>query len=156
MAQAKVELRRAELQLTQLREVVDLQYEQALGEKERIRATIAARQRTVEQAQRVYDLTVLRYEQGLATQLEVSDSRLALLQARTNLAQALADFYISDAGVTGATPGSGNVAPAIQPRMPGTGAVNQPPNPIRFFQIASPLGSPNDARRLDDPQARQQ
>jgi outer membrane protein TolC len=51
----------------------------------------------VDQAQRVYDLTVLRYEQGLASQLEISDARLSLLQARTNLAQAVSDFQIADA-----------------------------------------------------------
>ena len=69
-------------------------------EVERARASIQARERTVQQAQRVYDLTVLRYEQGLASQLEVSDSRLALLQARTNLAQATADYHIANARVT--------------------------------------------------------
>lgn len=99
LEQAQIELRRSELQLAQLREAVQLQYEQARGEKQRAAATIAARQRTVEQAQRVYDLTVLRYEQGLATQLEVTDARLALLQSRTNLAQALADFYSADASI---------------------------------------------------------
>lgn len=99
VGQARVQLRQAELQATQLRESVQLQYEQAIGERERARATIAARQRTVEQAQRVYDLTVLRYEQGQATQLEISDARLALLQARTNLAQALSDFYVANAAV---------------------------------------------------------
>jgi tetratricopeptide (TPR) repeat protein len=40
-----------------------------------------------------------RYQQGLATLLEVSQSRLELLQARTNLAQAVSDFLIADAGV---------------------------------------------------------
>jgi outer membrane protein TolC len=45
----------------------------------------------------VYDLTVLRYEQGLASQLEVSEARLSLFQARTNLAQAVSDFQIADA-----------------------------------------------------------
>ena len=99
MQVAQIELRQEELRLAQLREAVQLQYEQARGEKERAAATIAARQRTVEQAQRVHDLTVLRYEQGLATQLEVSDARLALLQSRTNLAQALADFYTADAEI---------------------------------------------------------
>ena len=97
---ARIELERERLRVAQLREAVQLQYEQALGERERAAATIAARQRTVQQAQRVYDLTVLRYERGLATQLEVADARLALLQARTNLAQAIADFYMADAGVT--------------------------------------------------------
>jgi outer membrane protein TolC len=99
VGQAQVQLRQAELQLAQLREAIRLEYEQARGERERARATIAARQRTVEQAQRVYDLTVLRFEQGQATQLEVSDARLALLQARSNLAQALTDFYIATASV---------------------------------------------------------
>lgn len=97
---AQIELARERLRVAQLRESVQLQYEQALGERERAAATIAARRRTVDQAQRVYELTVLRYERGLATQLEVADARLALLQARTNLAQAIADFYIADAGVS--------------------------------------------------------
>jgi outer membrane protein len=96
---AEVQLRQAQLQLEQLREAVALEIQQARGERERARATIAAGQRNVEQAQRVYDLTVLRYEQGQATLIEISDARLALLQARTNLAQALADFHIASAAV---------------------------------------------------------
>ena len=112
---AQIELRQEELRLAQLREAVQLQYEQARGEKERAAATIAARQRTVEQAQRVHDLTVLRYEQGLATQLEVSDARLALLQSRTNLAQALADFYTADAEILRAQ-GLGTVTEGRAPR----------------------------------------
>jgi outer membrane protein TolC len=96
---AEVALRQAQLQVAQLREAASLEYHQARGERERARATIAAGQRTVEQAQRVYDLTVLRYEQGQATLLEISDARLALLQARTNLAQSLADFHIATAAV---------------------------------------------------------
>lgn len=103
LAQARVELDRSRLQLAQLRESVQLQYEQARGERERAREAISARETTVTQAQRVYDLTVLRYEQGLATQLEVSQARLELLQARTNLAQAVTDFHIADAGLERAT-----------------------------------------------------
>ncbi len=94
---AQVELQQSQLQLSQLREAVQLEYERARGERERARSSIAARRRTVDQAQRVYDLTVLRYERGLATQLESSDARLALLQARTNLAQAVSDYYVADA-----------------------------------------------------------
>jgi outer membrane protein TolC len=104
--QARITLDQERLRLEQLRESVQLEYEQARGERQRAAATISARQRTVDQAQRVYDLTVLRYEQGLATQLEVSDARLALLQARTNLAQAISDFRIADAALTRALGGS--------------------------------------------------
>lgn len=104
--QAQTQLSNAQLQLAQLREGVQIQYQQAIGERRRAQEAIAARQQTVTQAQRVYDLTVLRYERGLATQLEVSDARLALLQARTNLAQALSDFYVAEATVTRALGGS--------------------------------------------------
>ena len=104
--QAQVQLNNSRLQLAQLREGVQLQYQQAVGERRRAQEEIAARQQTVTQAQRVYDLTVLRYDRGLATQLEVSDARLALLQARTNLAQALSDFYVAEATVNRALGGS--------------------------------------------------
>lgn len=97
--QAEAELEQARLRAAQLRETVELQYEQAKGERERALAAISARERTVAQAERVYDLTELRYRRGLATQLEVSDARLALLQARTNLAQALSDYHVADAAL---------------------------------------------------------
>ncbi|HEX8359639.1 MAG TPA: TolC family protein [Longimicrobium sp.] len=109
LQQARIEADRARLQLEQLREGVQVQYEQSRGEAERARAAIAARQTTVQAAQRVYDLTVLRYQRGLATQLEVSQSRLELLQARSNLAQATADLRIATARVQRAT--AGTVAP---------------------------------------------
>ncbi|HET7275648.1 MAG TPA: TolC family protein [Longimicrobiaceae bacterium] len=140
---AQVELAQSRLQLAQLEESVRLQYEQARGEKERALAAIAARQRTVDVAQRVYDLTVLRYEQGVATQLEVSESRLALLQARTNLAQATADYYIADAGLTRsmaeANPDAMNAPPVTQPvrpqpvqqDIPGTSRRGSPVGSIR-------------------------
>lgn len=102
---ARVELDQAQIQLAQLEESVQLQYEQALGERERALEAIAARRTTVEAAQRVHDLTVLRYEQGQATQLEVSQARLELLNARTNLAQAITDYHIADAGLYRAVAG---------------------------------------------------
>jgi outer membrane protein TolC len=110
---AQVSLTQERLRLAQLRENVQLQYEQAIGERQRAAADLAARQRTVEQAQRVYDLTVLRYERGLATQLEVTDARLAALQARTNLAQAISAYYLADAGVARAL---GTPLPTTAPR----------------------------------------
>ncbi|HEX6693923.1 MAG TPA: TolC family protein [Longimicrobiales bacterium] len=97
---ARVNTMRDRLRLAQLREGVQLEWENARSERSRARVSIEARGLTVQQAQRVYDLTVLRYEQGLASQLEVTDARLALLQARTNLAQAVADYHIANARVT--------------------------------------------------------
>lgn len=115
LARARAQLESAKIQAAQLEAAVHLQYEQALGERERAGSAIAAREQTARIAQRVYDLTVLRYEQGVATQLEVSEARLAALQARTNLAQAVADFYIADAAVRRAL---GATSAAV---TPGTG-----------------------------------
>lgn len=126
--QARIELEQERLRLSQLRENLQLQYERALGEKQRAAADLAARQRTVEQAQRVHDLTVLRYQQGLATQLEVTDARLALLQSRTNLAQAISAFYLADAGVARAA-GTPAVAPTLR-TIPGAAAPAVTPSAV--------------------------
>ena len=130
LAQARIAVDQAQLELGQLREAVQLEYEQARGERERALASIAARQRTVEQATRVHDLTVLRYESGLATQLEVSEARLALLQARTNVAQAIADFHIADAGYLRAL-GLRGSAGGVRTGVPATTlpAMTQPVTP---------------------------
>lgn len=125
--QAQVELQQARLQVAQLRESVQMQYQQALGEKQRAREAITARQATVGVAQRVHDLTVLRYEQGLATQLEVNDARLALLQARTNLAQAITDYYVADAGLTRAGADADAGALPGRPEIPTAPAGGRPP-----------------------------
>ena len=128
LAEARIGVTQARLQASQLREAVQLETEQARGERERALASIAARQRTVEQAQRVHDLTVLRYESGLATQLEVSEARLALLQARTNVAQAIADYYIADAGFSRAVGLPGRTLSTATPTVP-TPAVTAPTTP---------------------------
>jgi outer membrane protein TolC len=107
LEQARVELEQAQLQLTQTRKLIEMEFEQARGERDRARLEIAARGRTVEQAERVHDLTALRYERGLATQLEVSEARLGLLQARTNQAQALMDYHTAEAKLARAVGKSG-------------------------------------------------
>ncbi len=99
LSQARIGLRQQEYRLSQLREAVQVQYQQAFGERARAATAITARQRTVDQAQRVYDLTVLRYDQGLATHLDVSEARLGLLMARSNYAQAVAQYHVADAGL---------------------------------------------------------
>ncbi len=114
---AQQSLEQSRLQLAQLQEITELRLQQAQAERERASAEISARQQTVSAAERVYNLTRLRYQQGLATQLEVSDARVALLQARVNLAQALTSFYAADAQlmVTG-----GAAAPTATSQAPQT------------------------------------
>lgn len=87
--QADAEVREAALQRTQAREGIRLELEAALGDFDAARAQIAARRATVGEARRALELAELRFANGLATQLEISSTRLLLEQARVNEAQAL-------------------------------------------------------------------
>lgn len=52
---------------------------------------------TVTQARRAYDIAELRYREGISTQLELADSRLALESAELNRAQAARDVQVARA-----------------------------------------------------------
>ena len=92
---AEWEKRQAEWQLAQVQEGVALEVERFRGELERASALLAARAETARSAARVYELTVLSFRQGVATNLQVTDARTALRQARANEAQAVHDYYIA-------------------------------------------------------------
>lgn len=146
LAEARIGVTQARLEASQLREVVQLETEQARGERQRALASIAARQRTVEQAQRVHDLTVLRYESGLATQLEVSEARLALLQARTNVAQAIADYYVADASFSRAVGLPSRAAAAAAAAGTPAPAVTTPVTPSAVPPTTPPSTPPGGSR----------
>lgn len=92
---ARAQVDEARLQRDQLVEGVRIDYESAIAELERARTQIAAAGRTVDQARRVYELTELRFEEGLATQLDISDARLGLQEARLNEVQAYHGAYVA-------------------------------------------------------------
>jgi outer membrane protein TolC len=52
---------------------------------------------TIEQAERAYAIAELRNREGLSTQLELADARLALEIARANRAQAGRDVQVARA-----------------------------------------------------------
>lgn len=87
--QATAELEEASLQRSMARQGFELELEAALGDFEAARAQISARRATVGEARRALELAELRFANGLATQLELSATRLLLEQARLNEAQAL-------------------------------------------------------------------
>jgi outer membrane protein TolC len=97
--QAQAELMRAETQLQQTRESVSIEVEQARSELLRARALVVARRQTVTQAGRAHELASVRFANGIAPSLEVSDARLALQQARVNEAQATRDYLLAISGL---------------------------------------------------------
>ena len=97
--QAEAELARSEAQLAQTRESVAIEIEQARAEIVRAQALVAARHVTVGQAERAHHLASVRYANGIATALEVSDARLALQAASVNEAQATRDYLLAIAAL---------------------------------------------------------
>ena len=93
--QARAGLSRAQAQRDQVYRQVDLQVAQAKAEMERARALLAARHQTVRQGQRAQHLAGVRYTNGMATQLDVSDARVAALQAEVNEVQATRDYFVA-------------------------------------------------------------
>ena len=93
--QARADLARAEAQRDQMYRQVDLQVAQARAEVDRARALLAARHQTVRQGQRAQHLASVRYTNGMATQLDVSDARVAALQAEVNEVQATRDYFVA-------------------------------------------------------------
>ncbi|RPJ60531.1 MAG: TolC family protein [Acidobacteria bacterium] len=92
-AQAGVDEARARLHA--IRDDSELDTRVAVEQLRAARATWDASAGTVEQAQRAYEIAEVRYREGISTQLELSDSRLLLEQARVNRAQAARDLQVA-------------------------------------------------------------
>jgi len=98
-ASAKADLSDAEARLAQARELAALQRATAIQDLESARAAWEATAGTIAQATRAYQIAELRFREGLSTQLELSDSRLALQSAQANRAQAARDLQLARARV---------------------------------------------------------
>jgi outer membrane protein TolC len=96
---ARADLTEAEARLKQAREQASLQRATALQDLEAARAAWDATAGTIAQARRAYEIAELRFREGLSTQLELSDSRLALQSAQANRAQAARDLQLTRARV---------------------------------------------------------
>jgi outer membrane protein TolC len=94
---AQAQERIARLQLAQQREAVAVERARARAEFTRAEASYEAQQQNVGEADEAFRIASLRFERGLATQLEVSDAQLLLLTARTNAARATIDYYLAAA-----------------------------------------------------------
>ncbi len=104
--EAESEYRTAVYEERQLRKAITMQAEAALSELEGARAQIAARRATVQEAERALELAELRYENGLARLIELSNARLLLQQARVNEVEARVTYLSALAAVDYATGGA--------------------------------------------------
>ena len=93
--QARAAVLRAQAQRDSLERQVELDVAQAKAEVAHTRALLVARRETVRRSQRAHYLAGVRYTNGMATQLEVSDARVAAQQAAVNEVQATRDYFVA-------------------------------------------------------------
>ncbi|MGH9426214.1 MAG: TolC family protein, partial [Terriglobia bacterium] len=65
----------------------------------RARERITVAEQGVKQAEEHYRVTSARFKQGLGLNSDLLDAEVALLQAKTNYAQALVDFGLAQASL---------------------------------------------------------
>jgi len=93
--QAKASLDEAKLRKQQAAEAAELDGRNALSLLEAAVANWQASEGTAAQATRAYQIADIRFREGISTQTELLDSRIALQQAEVNRAQAARDLQIA-------------------------------------------------------------
>jgi outer membrane protein len=91
-ARADLDAARARLRLT--RDAAELDTRASLARLAAAEASFEATRATVQEAERAYEIATLRYKEGMSIQLELSDARLLLEQARADQARAARDVSI--------------------------------------------------------------
>jgi outer membrane protein len=94
---AQAQARVADLQLAQQREQVALEVAEARADFQRAKALFGARRQNSAEANEALRLASLRFSRGLSTQLEVQDAQIAVMQAETNEARSIYDYYLASA-----------------------------------------------------------
>ena len=92
---AEASLDESRQQLQEVRELAELDQRSAYATWQAARAAWESTSGTVEEAQRAYQIADVRYREGLSTQLELNDARLALERAEATRAQAARDLQVT-------------------------------------------------------------
>ena len=82
--QSTIVYKQTEEQLNQLKDYTILNVKSKLMELKRVESVLDAQKRTVQVAQRAYEIATIRYKEGAGSQIEIQNSDLALKQARLN------------------------------------------------------------------------
>jgi len=93
--QAKVTNSQVEEQKRAYTEAIQTQVINVLYRIEQAMHRVQVQTKSIQQAEKGYEIAQVRYQNGVGTQLELNDADLALRQARTNYVQAVYDFQIA-------------------------------------------------------------
>lgn len=93
--QSRASVAEAKLRHQQAIEAAQLDARSALAQLEAASSNWLASEGTASQATRAYQISEIRFREGVSTQTELLDARIALQQAEVNRAQAARDFQIA-------------------------------------------------------------
>lgn len=92
---AKAELEQIRRQKAQVHQAVEIEILQAAQQVIEAGERLMAQQQSVRQAEKAYQIAEVRYEQGIGTQLELFDARVALSRIKLNYWQAAFDYRVA-------------------------------------------------------------
>jgi len=95
VAESKAALKGLDYSRRGLLDMVKLEVKQAVLNLNQAKESLLSQEKNVEQAQESVRIAELNYAEGLATNLDVSTTQVALSQAKTNYSQALFDYVLS-------------------------------------------------------------
>ncbi len=95
--QAQIDVRDMDLRIENLRQNINIQIVEALNKMEEARKRYEALSRTVAQAQKAYDIALVRYNSGQGTQLDLFDAQIALETAQLSNIQSVFDYEVAKA-----------------------------------------------------------
>jgi len=95
LAESRAAFRQMEWTKKGLTESVELEVRQTYLNYKQAKETLSSQEKNVEQAREAVRLAELNYQEGLATNRDVTSAQVALSQARTNYSQAVYDCVIS-------------------------------------------------------------
>ena len=93
--QAKVDLAQARLRERSVNKLISLDVENARNSFLEAQERLGSQVETVHQAERGYEIAKLRYQEGVGTQLEVTDALVAMTTAQLNKSNALRDYLVA-------------------------------------------------------------
>lgn len=93
--QAKVDYNQSRLQNSTLERQIRFEVRDAVGKVNEAKKRVEALGETVDQAERGYSISQVRYRNGIGTQLEMQDAQVELTKARVNRINALHDLAVS-------------------------------------------------------------
>lgn len=99
LQRAELERKQTQARLENLQELIRSEVLVALANLDEAKKRIAVQATTVQSAERSYAITRSRRQQGIGSQLELTDAELALNQAKVNYLQAVYDYLIAKANL---------------------------------------------------------